>query len=103
MRCLADVNLNQPLPSEVHPIVGSLAQQRLSLYRFTRAAFTMEQHHREVVLTERMPLFRGSAEVMARLDVIAHEPRRPSLHQVWIGGSVPHLGFSAGSAHARKE
>lgn len=63
----------------------------------------MKQHHREVVLTEGMTFFGGSTKVMARLNVIADEPRRPSLHQIWIAGLVPHLGFSADSAHPHKE
>jgi hypothetical protein len=50
-----------------------------------------------------MPTFRRSTKVTARLNVIADEPRRPRLHQVWIVGNLPHFGFSTCSAYARKE
>jgi hypothetical protein len=103
VRCPVDLNFDQSLPSEVDPTVGRFAQQCFSLDRFARAAFAIKQHHCEVVLTERMSVFRSSTEVMTRFNVIADQPRGPSLHQMWIRGSVPHLGFSADSAHARKE
>jgi hypothetical protein len=52
-----------------------------------RAAFTIEQHHRQVVLTERRAALSSDLEVTPRLDMVAHEPRRPALHdlrfQVW--------------------
>jgi adenylate cyclase len=44
----------------------------------------MEQHHREVVLTERMAALRGVPEVLPRLDVVAHQPGRCTLQDVRV-------------------
>jgi hypothetical protein len=49
-----------------------------------RTTFAIEQHHRQVVLTERMAALRGGPEVTPSLDMIAHEPRWPALQKVHV-------------------
>jgi hypothetical protein len=49
-----------------------------------RTTFAIEQHHRQVVLTERMAALRGGPEVTPSLDMIAHEPRWPALHKIHV-------------------
>jgi hypothetical protein len=63
---------------------GCPAQQRHGFRGAARAAFMVKQHHRQVVLTKRMAALRGGLEVTPRLDVVAHEPRWPTLREVRI-------------------
>jgi hypothetical protein len=97
---LEDPQLPQCLAGQFHAALCSRSQQRLGLRRVAWTAFAMEQHHREVVLTERMAALCGDSEVKPCLDMVAHEPSRPSLHEIWIGGRV---GSSAGAERAPKE
>jgi len=67
----------------------------------------VKQHHRQVVLTKRMAALRGGLEVTPRLDVVAHEPRWPTLRevqiQVWKGQRVGWFDLGAGGARAGKK
>ena len=72
----------QCIAREVYARIGRLAQQRDGLRSVARAAFTIEQHHGQVVLTERRAALSGDLEVTPRLDMVAHEPRRPALHDL---------------------
>ena len=103
MRRHADLHLIQRLASQVHAAIGRLAQQRLGLRGAAWTTFTMEQHHRQVVLTERMAALRGSPEVAPRRDVVAHEPRRRGLHEVCIGSRVRHVGLGADGSYEGKK
>lgn len=86
---------------------GRLLQQLSCLRSVARAAFTVEQHHRQVVLAERMATQRSGLEVLPRLDMIAREPRRPGLQEVqvevwqrqWLGW----FDLGAGNARADKK
>ncbi len=64
--------------------LGCLAQQCHGLGRAARASFTMEQHHRQVVLAERIAALRGVPEMLPRLDVVAHEPGLCTLQDVRV-------------------
>jgi len=76
------LHLIQRIAREVDARIGRLAQQRDGLRSVARAAFTIEQHHRQVVLTERRAALSSDLEVTPRLGMVAHEPRHPALHDV---------------------
>lgn len=86
---------------------GGLAQQGCRLRGAARAAFMVKQHHRQVVLAERMAALRGGPEVMPRLDMVAHEPGWPALPEVQIqvrkGQWVGWFDLGAGGAHTGKK
>lgn len=73
----------------------------------TRTTFTVEQHHRQVVLAERMAAQRGGPEVTPRLDMVAHEPCWSALQEVQIqirqGQWVGWFDLGAGGARASQE
>ena len=72
----------QCIAREVYARIGRLAQQRDGLRSVARAAFTIEQHHRQVVLTKRRAALSSDPEVTPRLDMVAQEPRRLALHDL---------------------
>jgi len=76
------LRLIQRLARKVDATIGRLAKQGDGLRSVAGAAFTIEQHHRQVVLTERRAALSSDLEVTPRLDVVAHEPRRPALHDL---------------------
>src|SRR6185369_3975552 len=76
------LRLIQRIAREVDARIGRLAQQRDGLRSVARAAFTIEQHHRQVVLTERRAALSSDPEVTPRLDMVAQEPRRLALHDL---------------------
>jgi hypothetical protein len=78
------LHLLQSFTRQADACVGRLAQQRYGMHSVTRATFTIEQHHRQVVLAERMAALRGGLEVMPRLDMVTDEPRGPALQEVQI-------------------
>jgi hypothetical protein len=69
---------------ELDTVVRRSAQQRLSLRRPTRPSFPVHEHHRQVVLTERVAAFGSGAEQPPRLHVIAHQPSRRSSAEVGV-------------------
>ena len=107
LRRPAVVHLLQCFTCQADASFGCLAQQCYSHGRVARAAFTMKQHHRQVVLAERMAALRGSPEMLPRLDMVAHEPRRPGLQdvqiQVWQGQWLGWVDLGAGGTRASDE
>lgn len=67
----------------------------------------MKQHHRQVVLTERVAALRGGPVVLPCLDMVTHQPRGPALQdvliQVWQGQWFGWFGLCAGGAGASNE
>ena len=97
------MNLLQCFVSQTDARDGRLAQQGLGLGSVARTAFMVKQHHRKVVLTERMATLRGSLEVLPRLHVVAQEPRGTAPHQIRIPirEGQPARCFELGIAGAR--
>ena len=68
MRRPAVLQLLQGFTSQTDAPVGSHAQQCHGFNGVARTAFTMKQHHRQVVLPERIAPLRSGPEVLPGFD-----------------------------------